>query len=206
MAYVPLRVAIKTLGMSKDTLRKYADLGIIRSFRNPANQRLFDCDSFVTKQQPITICYCRVSSHKQQDDLNRQVSSLQSLYPEAEIIKDVGSGLNYKRKGLKTLLERLMSGHRITLVVTYKDRLTRFGFDLIKFLVEYNNGQILVLNEEVDTSREQELTKDLLAILHYFSARLYGTRSHKNKENKNIPNRETKEHFSQMVRSLKENL
>ena len=164
MPYVPLRHAIQKLGLSKDTIRKYADQGVIPSIRTPSNLRLFDCESYIKEQtKPQLIGYCRVSSAKQVDDLQRQINHLKELYPNIEIIKDVGSGLNFKRKGLKTLLERILQGHRITLVVTYRDRLVRFGFDLLKFLFEYNNGEILVLHQDVEVSREQELTDDLLA-------------------------------------------
>ncbi|NEQ86669.1 MAG: recombinase family protein, partial [Moorea sp. SIO2I5] len=94
-----------------------------------------------------TVCYCRVSSTKQRDDLARQVAYLHSLFPEAEIIKDIGSGLNYNRKGLRTILERVVSGDQLTVVVTCRDRLTRFGFELIEYLVGLNGGKILVLDQ-----------------------------------------------------------
>ncbi len=82
--------------------------------------------------QSCTVCYCRVSSSKQRDDLARQVAYLHGFFPEAEIIKDIGSGLNYKRKGLRTILERVVRPDKLTVVVAHRDRLTRFGFELIE--------------------------------------------------------------------------
>lgn len=204
MPYVPLRKAIEKLGLTKDTLRKYADEGHIPSIRTPSNRRLFDCEAFLKQQnKPKLIGYCRVSSRKQVDDLDRQIKLLKDIYPDIEIITDVASGLNFKRRGLNSLLERVLQGDRITLVVTYRDRLARFGYDLLKFLFEYNHGEILVLNQDVETSREQELTSDLLAILHHFSCRMHGSRSHKNKKDTNFSNNTTRSCVQTMVRNFK---
>ncbi len=82
--------------------------------------------------KPNTVCYCLLSSSKQRNDLARQVAYLHGLFPEAEVVKDIGSGLNYKRKGLRTILERIVRGDKLTIVVACRDRLTRFGFELIE--------------------------------------------------------------------------
>ncbi|MGD1699251.1 recombinase family protein [Dapis sp. BLCC M229] len=79
-----------------------------------------------------TICYCRVSSAKQRDYLTRQVEFMQNHYPEAEVIKDIASGLNFKRKGLRAILDRILQGDKLTIIVACRDRLTRFGFELIR--------------------------------------------------------------------------
>jgi predicted site-specific integrase-resolvase len=105
---------------------------------------------------------------------------MRKRFPEAEIVKDIGSGLNFKRKGLKTVLERAMQGERLKVVAAHRDRLSRFGFDLIKWIVERSAGEVVVL-DKTELSPEQELTKDLLSILHVFSARLHGLRSYKDK-------------------------
>ena len=110
--------------------------------------------------QKYTICYCRVSSAKQRDDLNRQVAYMREQYPDAEIVKEIGSGINFKRNGLCRILERAMRGDVITLVVAYKDRLARFGADIIEFVLNQNGGKLVVLNE-VSLSPEEELTRDL---------------------------------------------
>jgi predicted site-specific integrase-resolvase len=96
-------------------------------------------------------------------------------FPDAEIIKDVGSGINYKRKGLRAILGRVLRGEKLTLVVAHRDRLVRFGFDLIKFLVEENGGEIVVLEDRTH-SPEDELVRDLVSIINVFACRLHGLR------------------------------
>lgn len=174
--YVPLRVAVERLGMHPNTLRRYAEGGKIDYIKNEAGQRLFDVDGYIGKTgTAIIICYARVSSRHQSNDLPRQRDQLLSSYPGAEVVTDIGSGLNFKRKGLLTILERLMQGDKLTLVVAHKDRLARFGFDLIKWMVERNGGTIVVLNA-IEHSPQQELVSDLLAIITVFGARVNGLR------------------------------
>lgn len=189
MAYVPLRKAVEFLGLHPNTLRKYADEGKIKSIKNEAGQRLYDVDSYRRDAtQSAIVCYCRVSSAKQKDDLARQIEFMRGQYPEAEIIQDVGSGLNFKRKGLQALLVRLMRGDKLKIVVACRDRLCRFGFELFQFMAEQNGGSIVVLSNPVHCP-ESELTADLLAILHVFSCRMHGLRSYskKIKEDPNLP-------------------
>ncbi|WP_366513784.1 recombinase family protein [Moorena sp. SIOASIH] len=138
-------------------MRKYADNGTIKWEKTPGGTRLFDTESLLSlgrrqSRQSATICYCRVSSGKQRDDLARQIAYMHSLFPEAEIIFDVGSGLNYKRKELRAILERLMRCDQLTIVVACRDRLTRgsnpsHGFELIEYLVGLNCGKILVFDQ-----------------------------------------------------------
>jgi predicted site-specific integrase-resolvase len=171
------------------TLRKYADEGKIKSIKNEAGQRLYDVESYQRGAiRATTVCYCRVSSTKQRDELSRQVEFMGSQYPEAEIIQDIGSGLNFKRKGLQTLLVRLMRGDQLKIVITCRDRLCRFGFELFQFMVEQNGGEILVLDRTAHCP-ETELTTDLLAILLVYSCRMHGLRSYskKIKEDPSIP-------------------
>jgi len=113
---------------------------------------------------------------------------MRQQYPDAEIIQDIGSGLNFKRKGLQVLLVRFMRGEQLTVVVACRDRLCRFGFELFEFMAQQNGGQIMVLDQTVHCP-ETELTSDLLAILHVFSCRMHGLRSYskKIKEDPSIP-------------------
>ena len=164
------------LGLHPQTLRRYANQGKIPHYRNSAGQRLYDVDAYLRgATQPTIVCYCRVSSAKQRGDLNRQVAQIRERYPDAEIVADVAGGLNWKRRGLLSILERLHRGDKLELVVAHRDRLARFGFELIEWLVQQNGGSILVLNQS-DGSPETELTEDLLAILHTFSCRMHGLR------------------------------
>jgi len=173
------REAAKILDVCPNSLRKWADNGEINCIRTKSGQRRYDVESYIGKStDSTTICYCRVSSHKQRDDLERQVEFLRNQYPTAEFVRDIGSGINFKRKGLKTILERAMSGINITLVVAHRDRLARFGIDLVRQVIEQSGGKLVVL-EETLLSSEQELTNDLLNIVHVFSARMHGLRSYK---------------------------
>ena len=200
MPYVPLRKAVEQLGLHPNTLRRYADEGKIEIIKNEAGQRLYNVESYIRGTQVNQlICYCRVSSSKQKDDLNRQVAYMQSIYPKAEIISDIGSGLNFKRKGLRTILDRLLHGDKLKIVVATRDRLCRFGFELIQYLVEQNGGEIVVLDQSVYCP-QTELTQDLLSIIHVFSCRMHGLRkySKKIKEDKDIPQANSKKSNKKM--------
>lgn len=191
---IPLRKAVEITGLHPNTLRKYADNGIIKSKRFGKN-RLFDVGSLKSiGQKSAVICYCRVSSQKQKDDLARQVVYMREQFPNAKIIKDIGSGLNFKRKWLNQILDECLSGVTITLVVAHRDRLCRFGFELIEYLINQNGGEILVLDDS-KSSPEEELTEDLLAVLHVFSCRMYGLRRYCSeiKKDKNLSKHRTEE-------------
>lgn len=175
--FVPLRTARRLTGLHPNTLRKYADNGTIPTYRAPNGDRMFDVSRLVGSRESI-VCYCRVSTPKQKSDLDRQASWLAEQRPGAEIVKDIGSGLNFKRKGLLSILERAMRGERLTVVVSYRDRLARFGFQLIQWIIERSEGRIVVLNQ-LDTSPQSELVADLMAIITVFSSRLHGLRSYK---------------------------
>jgi putative resolvase len=183
--YIPLRKAVERLGMHPNTLRRYADEGRIEVIKNEAGQRLFNAEKYIRDsadqgRSTITVIgYARVSSRHQATDLPRQRDYLLSKYPDAEVITDIGSGLNFKQKGLLAILERLMQGDKLTVVVAHKDRLARFGFDLIKWLVEYHGGSIVVLDHN-EYSPPQELVADLLAIITVFGASVNGLRSYRN--------------------------
>jgi putative resolvase len=181
--YVTPREAMQILQVSEKTLRDWDKAGKIRTVRTPAGHRRYDIDSVLspqsTKKRKV-ILYCRVSSHKQRDDLNRQADYLQSLFPNGEVVKEIGSGLNYRRKNLQALLGQILSGDIEQVVCSYKDRLARFGIELIDYICQQNNTKLVVLNR-VDLSGEREFVEDILAIIHVFSSKLYGLRKYKQK-------------------------
>ena len=154
MVYVASRKAAAMLGLHPQTLRRYANEGKIPHYRNSAGQRLYDVDAYLRGASRANIvCYCRVSSAQQRGDLGRQVAQMRELYPDAEIVTDVAGGLNWQRKGLLSILERLHRGDKLDVVVAHRDRLARFGFELIEWLVVQNGGAVLVLNQS-DASPE----------------------------------------------------
>jgi len=205
MKWIPLREAVRLSGLHPDTLRKKADSGELQSKRFGSHRR-WAREDFISFEEPTSsiICYCRVSSGKQKDDLERQIKYLKEKYPKAEIVKDIGSGLNFKRKGLTSVLDRAMCGEVITLVVAYKDRLARFGVDLIRQVIEKFGGKLVVLNE-VTLSPEAELVDDVCAIVHSFSCRLHGLRaySEKIKKDTNLPRCESAKDSEEMARRRK---
>jgi predicted site-specific integrase-resolvase len=148
--------------LCQTTLRKYADNGQIKHIRTPSGQRRFDVSDFL-KVEPssTTVCYARVSTTKQSNDLDTQRECLAKHYPGCEIISDIGSGLNFKRKGLNSILERALQGECITVVCTYRDRIARFGFDLIDTIIKRNGGTIVVLNKYKIILRKMNLDEIL---------------------------------------------
>ena len=186
--YVTPKEAQAILGVSEKTLRNWDKQGKIRAIRTPSGHRRYDTSSITKRENRTSIIYARVSSHKQKADLNRQADYLHSLYPEAEVIKEIGSGLNYNRKKLKAILERVMSGDVERLVVGHKDRLARFGFELLRWICELNNTELVVCNN-IKLSPEREIVEDILAIVHVFSCRLYGLRKYQPqiKEDQSLP-------------------
>lgn len=192
MPYVSARKASELLDYTPDHLRRLANAGKIDTIRTGGGHRRYDVEGYIKSKSNlsiVTVCYCRVSSTKQRDDLERQVEYMRGIYPEAEVIRDIGSGLNFKRKGLKALLERLMQGDKLQVVIAHRDRLARFGIDLIRHLIELNGGELVVL-DQTEHSPQEELTSDLLTILHVFSCRMPGLRAYnkKIKEDKSLSN------------------
>lgn len=195
--FIQSRKACQITGLTDQTLRKYADYGKINSYRTPSGHRMycklslqklvnFSCDDEI-KENKKKFIYCRVSSKNQLDDLGRQCNSLQSKFPEHALITDCGSGLNFSRKGLKTILEQTMQGNVQEIVVAHKDRLCRFGYELIEFICSKNNCKIIILDKEKFKSKEQELAEDIMSIITVFSCRKYGSRKYTcNEKNKNV--------------------
>jgi predicted site-specific integrase-resolvase len=190
--FLSIQKAAEILGVTPQTLRRWERSNKIEpSHRTTGGQRRYD----ITKLQPVraaqkhnllTIAYARVSSHDQKDDLQHQAHMLE-MYCAAEgwnyeIIKDLGSGMNYHKRGLKSLLERIAHGQFGRLVLTHKDRLLRFGAELIFSLCAIKKIEVVIINQGDEPSFEEELAKDVLEIITVFSARLYSSRSHKNKK------------------------
>ena len=120
-----------------------------------------------------------MSSASQKDDLERQVAFMKNKYPNHEIMTDIGSGINFKRKNLIKIINLAINNHIEEIVIAYKDRLCRFGYELIEMIInEHSKGRITVLNNQ-DDSPQEELTKDLVSIINIFSAKLNGMRSYK---------------------------
>jgi len=194
--FVSIKEASLILGVHSETLRRWERTGKIRCERTPGGTRRFllsDIQTFnplgINREAlcRATIGYARVSSHDQKDDLVRQKQILE-MYCSShgwsfEVIDDLGSGMNYRKKGLRKLIDLILSEKIGRLVLTHKDRLLRFGAELIFALCEAKNVEVVIINNGDDVKTyEQELAEDVLEIITVFSARLYGSRSHKNKK------------------------
>ena len=185
------------LGVHPQTLRNWERNGrLAPDYISPGGTRRYKLTSLMKVNRiefsdptdnKKTIAYARVSSHDQKSDLDRQAKVLE-LYCaqhgyDYELIKDLGSGMNYQKKGLQKLLNMILQGDVGRLVITHKDRLLRFGAELIFSICEAKQVEVIILNKgDEQPSFEEELAKDVLEIITVFSARLYGSRSKKNKK------------------------
>jgi excisionase family DNA binding protein len=175
--------AAELLGVSPNTLRRWEREGrLIPDERTEGNQRRYKLSSIRPEMvrnddhKRRTVAYARVSSYDQKKDLERQKKML-GMFCSAngwqfEIISDLGSGMNYHKKGLKKLLDAIVDGEIGRLVITHKDRLLRFGAELVFSLCEAKNVEVLILNKGEDAAFEEDLAKDVLEIITVFSARL----------------------------------
>jgi len=191
--YLSIGPASRFLGISICTLRRWEKNGkFIPQFKTIGKHRRFSIIklrefigefNFSTKKK--VIAYARVSSFDQKDDLKRQVERLDSYLVKKEssyeIIDDLGSGLNFKKKGLLKLIKLILSGQVSKLVLTHKDRLLRFGSELIFKICEFFGVQVDIIEEAKIKSDEETLAFDVLEIITVFSARLYGKRAHQQK-------------------------
>lgn len=181
----------KIVGLTPTTLRRMHDSGeLIPCHISKGGTRYYSTDQlelFINNNQgeKKVIGYCRVSTPSQKDDLKTQVENVKTyMYAKGyqfEIIEDIGSGINYKKKGLQELLSKI-SNHEISkIVVLYKDRLVRFGYEMIEYLCQINGVEIEII-DNTEQNKEQELTDDLIQIITVFANRLYGQRSKKTKK------------------------
>lgn len=185
--------ASEFLGVSIPTLRRWETEGRIVSERTEGNHRRYDKNMLMSLKskkgkanEKLTIGYCRVSSSEQKDDLKRQKETVSNYCAirgyQFRIIEDIGSGLNYNKKGLNELIELISQREIDRIVVNYKDRLIRYGYEMLEKMCEINGVQIEIINHTEDKTYEEELVEDVLSVITVFSSRLYGSRSHKTKQ------------------------
>jgi predicted site-specific integrase-resolvase len=186
--------ASKILGVSIPTLRRWDKEGRLIPVKTEAGHRRYDVSAIrpetihkFADDTRKTVAYARVSSHDQKDDLERQKQVLELFCSKQgwtfDVVSDLGSGMNYNKKGLQKLLNSILDGKVGRLVITHKDRLLRFGAELIFSICAAKNVEVVIINKGEETSSfEEELAQDVLEIITVFSARLYGSRSTKNKK------------------------
>ena len=185
------------IGVSVETLRRWDRTGKLKAKRTPSNHRYYTEEDLLQArglkpiaEERLVKVYCRVSSAKQKNELANQKLSMEQFclargYAVDEWVEEIGGGLNFKRKKFLNLIEEAISGKIETIVIAHKDRLCRFAFDLIEQLLRKRGCQIVVANAE-SMSPQQELVEDLMAVVHCFSCRLYGSRNYRKEKEKAI--------------------
>lgn len=187
--YYSIREFSKILGVSAQTLRNWDAKGKLHPHHTSSNgyryysqEQLSQVMNIKPNLDRLVIGYCRVSSNKQKDDLERQIENMK-MYLTAqgkpyEIITDIGSGINYNNKGLKELIQRITQNKVEKIVVLYKDRLLRFGFELVEYIASLHDCNIEII-DNTEKTEQQELVEDLVQIITVFSCKLQGKRSNK---------------------------
>ena len=193
MKYYSAKTVTQILGVTAQTLRNWDKEGKLKpSYTKSNGYRYYSEDDVLsytkernTKKDKKLVGYIRVSSKKQEDDLNRQKENLESYLKETnqeyEIISDIGSGINYNKPGLKKLIEKINKKEVDEIVVLYKDRLLRYGFELIEYFATLNNVKIRVL-DKINKTENEELVDDLVQIITIFSCKIQGKRNSKTKK------------------------
>jgi len=200
--FVGGKEASKIIGVHQRTLYLWEKKKLIETIRTPGGKRLYNIEKYIKEQEcenenklnnyicedldsldkisgKLNICYVRVSSNGQKDDLERQKEQMIKNFPNYKIIEDIGSGLNLNKRGIKKIITLAIDGKINEVVVAYRDRLTRFGFELIEELIKkYSNGKIKVLNEKEQIEPEEELIKDMMSIMNVYVAKMNGLRKY----------------------------
>lgn len=191
MKYYSIAETSKLLNVTAQTLRNWDKNGKLKphhttnsGYRYYSNEQLNRILGIKEKSKKV-IGYCRVSSHKQKDDLDRQIQNMQTyLLAQGrpfEIISDIGSGINYKNKGLKELIKLITQNEVDKVVIVYKDRILRFGYELIEYIASLYYCEIEVIDTSEKTE-QQELVEDMIQIITVFSCKLQGKRANKAKK------------------------
>ena len=191
--YVSRKKVLEVLGIHYQTIYNLVKQNKIETIKvgriSKYNLDKYLKDNAIIIKQKKKICYCRVSSQKQKEDLNRQILFMQKKYPTHEIISDIGSGLNFKRKGLIEIIKEAIKGEIEEIVISYKDRLARFGYELIELILkEYSNASIIIINKKEEQTPTEELTEDIISIINVYVAKVNGFRKYEKKIKELIEN------------------
>lgn len=208
--YVSGKKASEILGVHQRTLYQWDNKKLIETIRTPGGKRLYNVKKYLENKEKNTsnvqtvnnpiinekinndrkYLYARVSSLGQKEDMERQKNVLVKKYPKYKLISDIGSGMNLNRKGLRFLIDKAIKGEVDEVVIVHKDRLCRFGYDLIEDIItKYSNGKITIIESVDKKEPKEELVDDVLQIMNIFVAKINGMRKYsKNKKNENSLN------------------
>jgi len=195
-SFISIREATTISGIGAQTIRKLCDNNKIICYKTLSGQRKINKSSLeqmcnnvpnndkIIQDNKINFIYSRVSSKKQLDDLLRQTEFIKNAnikYDSYRSITDIASGINFKRKGLQTILDTALQGIIGEVVIAHKDRLSRSAFDIIQYIIEKSGGFITILDDDKNKTTEQELAEELLSIIHIYSCRENGKRRYSTK-------------------------
>lgn len=200
--YISGKKASEILGVHQRTLYLWDKKKLIDTIRTPGGKRLYNVKKYLesNKNNQLKVekvnnpevnkllenngnyLYARVSSLGQKEDLIRQEKLLKDKYPNYKLISDIGSGMNLNRKGLRVLIDKAIKGEIKEVVIVHKDRLCRFGYELIEdIIINYSKGKITILEEEEKKEPKEELVDDVLQIMNIFVAKINGMRKYEKK-------------------------
>lgn len=202
--YIGGKEASRVLGVHQRTLYQWEEKGFIETIRTPGGKRMYNVEKYIREHknadklnnydeldeldetdEKLNISYVRVSSQGQANDLERQKKLVKDAYPDHILVEDIGSGVNFNRRGLKKIIKWAIEGRINELVIAYKDRLARIGYELIENLIkEYSDGEIIIMKKKDDLEPEEELMSDMLEIMNVFVAKRNGLRKYKKKVEK----------------------
>ena len=193
MNYVTAKEAKNILKINATTLKSWKDKGILSYKKLSDKKILYDIDSVLNNSDindnRLNVIYARVSNTKQHNDLLNQIELVKSYcitngIKISKVYQDIASGMNENRKDFNILINDVISGKIKNIYISFKDRLTRFGFDYFKNLFQKYNVNIIILDELEESNKmfQDELTEDLISIIHHFSMKLYSNRRKKLKE------------------------
>ena len=183
--YVTRTKAAKHYNVTGQTIVTWAKNGTLEFKTMPSGQRRYRIDDEQPSEgekEKKRICYCRVSSDEQQDDLDRQIEYMREHYPGWTIMTDIGSGLNWNRRNLRTILQWSMRGDVETIAIAHRDRLARIGFEIIEFMLAQNGVRVVCESHDDHKSNKEELVEDIVSIITVFSSKIYGTRNYKSRK------------------------
>ena len=195
--WISIGEVAKLFGVSTQTIRNWSEQGVFSCKRTYGNHRRYSKQEverklgIETQQDQVTVCYSRVSANDQKQDLERQQLELRNYCEEQQYsniveIKEVGSGLNYKKRGFLKLLRWMLSGNVKRVVVSYHDRLIRFGREIIEEICKARGISLVVVNDKQQLCFEEQLSQDIISILTVFCSKIYGRRSHERRKKRKI--------------------
>ena len=210
--HLSIKECRRLTGVTTATLRRWAETNKVRFSETPTKRKLYNKKDILAiinrseislPKKKRKIAYCRVSSKKQSDDLDRQKEFFRLKYPEYDVVEDIGSGINWKRKGLQAILDEAMSGTIEEIVVAHRDRLCRFAFELLEIIFKKNGVKLTVLkSNSPENGIDTELSDDIMSIVHVYSCRQMGRRRY-SKGSKKINEIKEDENLSEQLAEIR---